>query len=414
MLDDLRKSEHVVVAGGGGELVLSELAACIEPALKLLLAHRSSGPMMGEVTSSFGHEDADEAAEQLAEELREALLDSEGIEDVFADDKTLERALIRALARGVPVVAVRAELEAEDPRVEVRFASLGFVGAEAAKRADEATLRDVLERAAEELRVSFDGLEAASGRAFFVIDSEDSDLRLELEANIEEQLRDLVELGVVELPSVERVLSLGARFDRDARKGLRRTLDRLADEHLRHPECTGTWDWRGEESIALLLTPLSERGSALIDELSASFARGLRSQDLAAASAGSHPSAPQSSTARSDDGSEPGMNALLAALGSLSSKTRSLAEKPPSKAGATKSAPSKEAPSKSKSSRAKTSKSASNSSLSAKRPTKADATTETASSKKTARKAAPKASASSTEPDAPRAVRRKPGKRDGS
>jgi hypothetical protein len=273
LLDDLRTAGHVEFIDGGIDEVVRDFSARISPALPRLLPHAGTGPMMGEITSTFGHDDADEAAEELVEELRDALLDADGVDEVFADDRTIDRAMFRSLARGVPAVAQQAELEGDDPRVAIDFARMGYVGAQAAKHADADTLRDALERAADDVKVTLDVVDAAAGLAMFVSDIDDPALEAELLSTIEEQLVELVELGLVDLPPIERVVSLeGDPLDRAP---LRRALDGLVARHLVSDHGTGSWELRGDRAVALLFTPLAEPDTRAIDAMFAAAAAAL-------------------------------------------------------------------------------------------------------------------------------------------
>ena len=85
IVDALKRAGHLVLAGGESEAVLRDLQVHIDPVLAKILPRIGRSPIMGEVTSTFGDEATDEAVEELVAELREALLDSDGVEDVYAD-----------------------------------------------------------------------------------------------------------------------------------------------------------------------------------------------------------------------------------------------------------------------------------------------------------------------------------------
>ncbi len=323
LLDDLRTAGHVEFVEGGIEAVIRDFSARISPSLPRLLPHAGTGPMMGEITSTFGHDDADEAAEELVEELRDALLDADGVDEVFADDRTIDRAMFRSLARGVPAVAQQAELEGDDPRLEIRFDRMGYVGAQAAKHADADTLRDALERAADDVKVTLDLVDAAAGRATFVSELDDPAIEADLLSTIEEQLVELVELGLVELPPIERVVAIEG--DPVERAPLRRALDGLVARHLTSDHGTGSWELRGDRAVALLFTPLTEPDAQAIDAMFTSVAVALstaleeaRSAPVSSkaprSSAKGNAAAPPSVRATRDD--DAGLRALFDALGS--------------------------------------------------------------------------------------------------
>jgi hypothetical protein len=322
LLDDLRTAGHVEFVEGGIEAVIRDFSARIGPALPRLLPHAGTGPMMGEITSTFGHDDADEAAEELVEELRDALLDADGVDEVFADDRTIDRAMFRSLARGVPAVAQQAELEGDDPRLEIRFDRMGYVGAQAAKYADADTLREALERAADDVKVTLDLVDAASGRATFVSELDDPAVEAELLSTIEEQLVELVELGLVELPPIARIVAIeGEPIDRAP---LRRALDGLVARHLASDHGTGSWELRGDRAVALLFTPLTEPDTKAIDAMFAAASEALSAALDEARSAPVSSKAPRSSarlnaptptSARAARDDDAGLRALFDALG---------------------------------------------------------------------------------------------------
>lgn len=223
-LEALKKAGHILLAPGGTEAVLRELSQLIDPVIPRVLAKLDFSPIMGEVSSTFGDEATDEAVEALVEEMREALLDSDGVEDVFADDRTIERMIFRTFAETSRTLARTAQEEDEDdelPPISVKLDTLGYVAAAAAKSADDGTLREALDRAAEAAQSELKTFDEKSLTAFFKPVDPDPDRRLDIESAIEEELSDLVDLGVVELPTVKRTLPLPALGDAE-RKTLRR------------------------------------------------------------------------------------------------------------------------------------------------------------------------------------------------
>jgi hypothetical protein len=283
-LEALKKAGHILLAPGGTEAVLRELSQLIDPVIPRVLAKLDFSPIMGEVSSTFGDEATDEAVEALVEEMREALLDSDGVEDVFADDRTIERMIFRTFAETSRTLARTAQEEDEDdelPPISVKLDTLGYVAAAAAKSADDGTLREALDRAAEAAQSELKTFDEKSLTAFFKPVDPDPDRRLDIESAIEEELSDLVDLGVVELPTVKRTLPLPALGDAE-RKTLRRRLDELAQRHLGAAHCPGTWDWSHDKrAVDLVFTPLSEPDAALIEGKTDAFRA-----DLAAALVG--------------------------------------------------------------------------------------------------------------------------------
>ncbi|MBL9026649.1 MAG: hypothetical protein JNL21_30905 [Myxococcales bacterium] len=283
IVDALKRAGHLVLAGGEGEAVVRDLTTYLEPALEKIVPRLSPSLVMGEVTSTFGDEATDEAVEQLVEQLREALLDSDGVEDVYADDRTMERMIFRCLQEGLHKVGEHLDdADEPPPPISVRLDTLGYVAAHAARGADDATLRDALDRAAENVRSELDRYDAASRTAFFRPSDPDPEQRIDIEASIEEELSDLVDLGVVELPTLTRRVPIGQPLDRAQQKALFRTIDRLAQRHLSAALCPGSWSWDGADGLTLTFTPLAEPDERLVDVQTEAFTAELRQTDLAA------------------------------------------------------------------------------------------------------------------------------------
>ncbi len=273
IVDALKRADHIVLAGGEGDAVLREIAALIDPVLERILPRVSRSPVMGEVTSTFGDEQTDEAVEQLVEQMREALLDSDGVEDVYADDRTIERLIFRCLADEMQKLGEKLDdIEETVPPISVRLDTLGYVAAHAAKGADSATLEDALDRAAEVVKSELERYDPPTRTAFFRPSDPDPEQRLDIESAVEEELAELVDLGVVDLPTATRRVELPRAFDRAEQKTLFRVVDGLAQRHLSHAVCPGSWAWEGPSTILLTFTPLAEPDDGLIDSMAAAFA----------------------------------------------------------------------------------------------------------------------------------------------
>ncbi len=106
-LETLKRAGHIVVAPGATEQVLRDLVELIDPVLAVILPKVNRSPIMGEVSSTFGDEATDEAVEELVASMREALLDSDGVEDVFAEDRVIERSIFRTLAETLRAIGAR-------------------------------------------------------------------------------------------------------------------------------------------------------------------------------------------------------------------------------------------------------------------------------------------------------------------
>lgn len=264
-LEVLKRAGHIVLAPGGNEQVVRDLAVLIEPVLKIILLNVDRSPIMGEVSSTFGTEATDEAVEELVSAMRDALLDSEGVEDVFADDRTIEREIFRAFADALKGVERSSDEDDDIPPISVRLDTLGYVAAKAARTADRSVLEDALDRAAAAAEAELKTFDDTTHTAFFTPIEQDPERRLDIESAIEEELSDLVNLGVVELPTLKRTVSLPALAD-DARRALRRHLDELTQKHLSIALCPGSWDWDAErQNVVIVFTPLSDPDQALVD-----------------------------------------------------------------------------------------------------------------------------------------------------
>lgn len=285
-LEVLKKAGHIVLAPGGNEQVVRDLAVLIEPVLKIILSNVDRSPIMGEVSSTFGTEATDEAVEELVSSMRDALLDSDGVEDVFADDRTIERAIFRAFADALKGVERTTDEDDDIPPISVRLDTLGYVAAKAARTADREVLEDALDRAAAAAEAELKTFDDKTHTAFFTPIEQDPERRLDIESAIEEELSDLVDLGVVELPTVKRTVSLPALAE-DARRALRRHLDELTQKHLSIALCPGSWDWDAEKrNVLIVFTPLSDPDQTLVDRAMKAFEAELQ---LAIASLGDAP-----------------------------------------------------------------------------------------------------------------------------
>ncbi len=171
--------------------------------------------------------------------LRATLLDSEGVEDVFADDNVMERVIFRTLRADLVARAGAAALGDEDekPPISVRLGTLGYVAATAARLSDEETLRDALERAALSASTELDTFDEATKTAIFAAREDDPDKRLEIEEAVEEELADLVEMGLVDLPKVERTVPLPAAIDDAEKKALSKSITAIAERTLTNRVC---------------------------------------------------------------------------------------------------------------------------------------------------------------------------------
>jgi hypothetical protein len=277
VLEALKKAGHILLAAGSAERAARELAEQMEPTLPRVLSKVVRSPIMGEVSSTFGDEATDEIVEAMVEDLRETVLDSEAVEDVFAEDRVIERVIFTTLRDELRAMGNAEEEEPELPPISVKLDTLGYVAKAAARGAPAETLKDALSRAAEAVSAELDRFDAEENTAFFRPGDADPDKRIDIETAIEEELSDLVDLGVVELPSERRTLPLPPLAP-EARKGLSRRLDDLAARHLANPLCPGSWDWGPDKaSVVLSFTPVTTPNPALLEASVAAFREALAS-----------------------------------------------------------------------------------------------------------------------------------------
>ncbi|MFO0551814.1 MAG: hypothetical protein U0271_25735 [Polyangiaceae bacterium] len=297
-VEALKKAGHIVLTPGEGEQLLRDLGMLIAPVIQRILPRINlRGPLMGEPSSTFGDEATDELVEELVEEIRDALLDSESVEDVFADDRTMDRAIFRALSDSLRALGRRSHEEDDDeeemPPISVRLDTLGYVASSAARGADQATLKDALDRAAEAADSELKSFEAGSRTAFFR-PAADPERRIDIEAAIEEELSDLVEQGIVDLPSVKRKLDTDP-IPEARRRAVRLRLDELVEKHLSLAVCRGTWEWSDDKTQAFVVfIPLAEPDEALFARVTADFEREIRTVLATPESADDEPAVPSS------------------------------------------------------------------------------------------------------------------------
>jgi hypothetical protein len=293
LLTALKGDGHVLIERGGEGAVVRELDGLLAPILPRLVARAARAPVSGEVTSTFGDEATDEAVEELVEELREAIVENDHVEDVFADDRELERAIFRALRDGL-LDAARSDEDDEAARVpiSVRLDTLGYVAATAARRADAGVVRAALERAARQADGELQQFEPTSRIALFAMGSEDPDQRLEIEEAVADELMSLVTERAVELPTVDRTVSIGRALNPVEWRAARARIDAVAKRLTVATGVPASWKPVGADQIRLSCTPLSEKDAELVDEIATAFQR-----DVAVLVGPAEEAAPRSSRA---------------------------------------------------------------------------------------------------------------------
>lgn len=203
-----------------------------------------------------------EAITLLASAVARTLFSSEHLEDVFADRAVVEREVFDAAT-----LAFVEESEADRARViRVELDLLGYVAATAGKLAAEEHVIETLERTASSLGVKLSIYDPSSREAIFEPETElFTDLRLELEEAVADELSSLVVQGIVTLPVVERTRPLVHHVSAAHRTRLSRLLDRAATRTLRRTGCSARWELPDDRSVRVVFTPLSEQDARDVD-----------------------------------------------------------------------------------------------------------------------------------------------------
>src|SRR3712207_5154655 len=98
IVDALKAQGHILVVKGGATALARELEELMAPHLAQITPKIQPVLLVGgEVTSTFGHESIDDAVEELVAKLTRALMDSDHVEDVFAEDNVIRRDIFRAV-----------------------------------------------------------------------------------------------------------------------------------------------------------------------------------------------------------------------------------------------------------------------------------------------------------------------------
>ena len=211
MVDALKSHGHILVVKGGATPLAREIEELMAPRLEEIAPRLAPRAIVGgEVTSTFGDEAIDESVEEMVLHLTRSLIRLDHVEDVFAEDNVIRRDIFRVVRDGLlhPAVA-GADEEEEDATVTVRLDTLGYIAATVSKLADAKMLREALERAASITEVRFTAYAPEAREATFRLSGDSPDERLELEEAVADELAELVDQGLVELPTIERMVDVG-------------------------------------------------------------------------------------------------------------------------------------------------------------------------------------------------------------
>ena len=276
VVDALKAQGHILVVKGGATALARELEELMAPRfLRIVPRIEPMARVGGEVTSTFGSESLDEEVELLVDELTAALMDSDHVEDVFAEDNVIRRDIFRALREGL----FRAPTEGADvveEQVHIRLDTLGYVAATVSKLATVAAMREALGRAAELVQAHFTAYSADDRAATFLLEDGDPDGRLELEEAIADELTDLVEGGIIDLPTIDRTIDLGRPLSPAEHRALAPRIDAAGQHTILRGGCIACWEMADARTLAVSFTPLSDQDARDVDTLIAGFAREAR------------------------------------------------------------------------------------------------------------------------------------------
>ena len=267
VVDALKAHGHILVVRGGAASLARELDEIIAPALPVVAVHVEPAAN----ASALGDDAVGEPVTDLVVRLSRALMSSDHVEDVFAEDAVIRRDISRTIREGlrVPPEVIRV-----DPStIVVKLDTLGYVAATVSRLADGVTLRRALDRAAAVAHARFAAYSADDREAVFRVDGGGPDERLELEEAVADELTDLAEQGVIELPTLERDIELSRSLTDPEQRSLGARIDAAADVTLLRSGCAAAWTFADGRTIRITFTPLSEQDARGVDAPTTAFAR---------------------------------------------------------------------------------------------------------------------------------------------
>src|SRR5262249_1661711 len=119
----------------------------------------------------------------------------------------------------------------------------------------------------------FSGFSPETREATFRLEGSGVDERLEIEEAVADELTDLVEQGVVELPTIERRIDLGRALGAGELRALKSRIVGAADATLHRSGRAATWELSDPRTLRVLFTPLSEQDAQDVDTPTNAFAR---------------------------------------------------------------------------------------------------------------------------------------------
>lgn len=274
IVDALKAQGHILVVKGGTTPLLRELdeemAGHLDAIVSRIVPREAVG---GEVTSTFGDEAADEAVEDLVASLTRALIDSDHVEDVFAEDNVIQRDIFR-IFRDTLLRREEIEPDEDDEQpIRVRLDMLGYVASTVGKRAAVPMILKAMEHAAADVQGQLASYNPQIREATFLLKNGGPDRGLELEEAVADQLSDLVDVGLVELPTIERTFTLSRDTTASERSIARPRVEVAAAKTIRRSGCAATWEFIDPRTIKVTFTPLSEHDASEVDPYMPQFAR---------------------------------------------------------------------------------------------------------------------------------------------
>jgi hypothetical protein len=274
IVDALKAQGHILVVKGGSTPLIRELDEEMASHLDAIVARIVPRDAVGgEVTSTFGNEAADEAVEELVEALTRTLMDSDHVEDVFAEDNVIQRDIVRIFR---DTLLRREEIEPDDDDEQpfrVRLDTLGYVASTVGKRAAVPMLLKAMEHAAADAQAQFASYNPQIREATFLLKNGGPDRGLELEEAVADQLSDLVDEGLVELPTIERTFTLSRDTTARERALARPRVEVAAAKTIFRSGCAATWELTDPRTVRVTFTPLSEHDASEVDQYMPQFAR---------------------------------------------------------------------------------------------------------------------------------------------
>ena len=275
VLEALRAREHVVFAPGSAAALCDEVAAIIGEALGDITPHLDPNHR----GASLGHTQADAAVESVVLQITERLLESDHVDDIYADDRLIRRDAFRTI-RKLLLGYIRGEIEVEDDNardsLKVQLHTLGYVVSSVVRCLERDMLCDALERAAASVGGRFVSLSADATVGKFTFAGGAEVGRLALEEAITEELVALVDAELVELPSVEQVLELSPGYA--SMPGFKDAIARAELRTRSESDCNACCQLVDDHTLIATLIPLSQQAAEHAENLFSAFVASLENE----------------------------------------------------------------------------------------------------------------------------------------